>query len=96
MVFGAIYVDIEKKSYFLGYRVGSEAAWSAAFTFETLPLAGTSSKAAPQVPFSVCIFGDLTAGRKGVLTPYLIDAARQQQFDLIVHTGKAYTTYLYR
>ncbi|KAI1728158.1 calcineurin-like phosphoesterase domain-containing protein [Ditylenchus destructor] len=63
------------------YRVGSDAGWSAIYSFNTLPSAGFNES------FSMCIFGDLAAGPKGVLTPYLIDAAREQKFNLIMHTG---------
>uniref|UniRef100_A0A915ELW7 Purple acid phosphatase n=1 Tax=Ditylenchus dipsaci TaxID=166011 RepID=A0A915ELW7_9BILA len=70
------------------YKVGSEDGWSEVYTFKSLPRPGSVDS------FKVCIFGDLAAGKRGIITPFLIQAARTRQFDLIIHAGDiAYNFY---
>uniref|UniRef100_A0AC34F5K9 Purple acid phosphatase n=1 Tax=Panagrolaimus sp. ES5 TaxID=591445 RepID=A0AC34F5K9_9BILA len=61
------------------YKVGTADGWSKQFQFKTFP-AGNDFK------FRVCVFGDL-AYHHGNSIPDLMEAAKQEWFDMIIHVG---------
>uniref|UniRef100_A0AC34QEB1 Purple acid phosphatase n=1 Tax=Panagrolaimus sp. JU765 TaxID=591449 RepID=A0AC34QEB1_9BILA len=60
------------------YKVGTSASWSRQLQFKSFP--------AGEFELRVCVFGDL-GYYNGTSLPYLIAAAENDKFDMVIHVG---------